>query len=179
MTYVVIYLVNWLKLEKSCLKIHFHFLQFTKKAEKAIFLERNTNFFVNDTRCALKHFWAYSKLVGTPGSTYFCFVGIIERTINTSRSFRVWLCHLPGNGEFHAVKSQHDWGWWCHCPYQQWHQSLLLTIGKITPIFHPFFILELYFGMYGQLHTKGNYLTTNIYEFVVPHSDWKSIKISL
>ena len=142
-------------------------------------MERNTNLSVNDACFARKHFWTYSKLVWSPGSIYFCFVGIIERTINTSRSFRVWLCHFPGNGEFHAVKSQHDWGWWCHCPYQQWHQSLLLTIGKITPIFHPFFILELYYGMYGQLHTKGNYLTTNIYEFVVPHSDWKSIKISL
>ena len=31
------YLINCFKLEKSCLKIHFHFLQFSKKAEKAIF----------------------------------------------------------------------------------------------------------------------------------------------
>ena len=37
LSYVVIYLSNYLNLEKSCLKIHFHFLQFTKKAEKAIF----------------------------------------------------------------------------------------------------------------------------------------------
>ena len=38
--YVVIYLVNCLKLEKSGFKIHFHFLQFTKKAQKAILWSR-------------------------------------------------------------------------------------------------------------------------------------------
>ena len=37
MSFVVICLINCLKLEKSCLKVHFHFLQFSKKAEKAIF----------------------------------------------------------------------------------------------------------------------------------------------
>ena len=40
-----------------------------KKGSKSNFLERNTFFFVNDVRFARKHFWAYSKLVGTPGTT--------------------------------------------------------------------------------------------------------------
>ena len=63
--YVVIYLVNCLKLEKSGFKIHFHFLQFTKKAQKAIFWSR-IHFFVNVARFARKHFLAYPKLVWTP-----------------------------------------------------------------------------------------------------------------
>ena len=63
LSYVVIYLVNCLILEKSGLKIHYHFLQFTKKGWISNFLEHNTNFFVNDARFAHK---AYSKLVGTP-----------------------------------------------------------------------------------------------------------------
>ena len=37
LSYVVTYSVNCLKLEKSCLKIPFSILQFTKKAQKAIF----------------------------------------------------------------------------------------------------------------------------------------------
>ena len=55
-------------MEKSCLKIHFHFLQFTKKTQKVIFWSR-IHFFVNVARFARKHFLAYPKLVWTP-STY-------------------------------------------------------------------------------------------------------------
>ena len=50
---VVIYLVNCLKLEKSCLNIHFHFLQFSKKAQKAIFWSK-IHFFENVANFACK-----------------------------------------------------------------------------------------------------------------------------
>ena len=56
-------------MEKSCYKFHIHFLQFTKKAQKAIFWSRIQTFFVNDARFVRKHVRAYSKLAGTPSKT--------------------------------------------------------------------------------------------------------------
>ena len=51
-------------MEKSGFKIHFHFLQFTKKAQKI--WSRIPFYFVNVARFARKHFLMYPKLVGTP-----------------------------------------------------------------------------------------------------------------
>ena len=65
MSYVVIYLVNCLKLEKSCLKIHFQFCSFQKRLKKQFFGAKY-NFFVNVAR---QKFWTYPKLAGTPCNT--------------------------------------------------------------------------------------------------------------
>ena len=51
---------------EKLLKNPFSVLAVFKKGWKSNFLEQNTNFFVNDARFARKHFWADSKLVGTP-----------------------------------------------------------------------------------------------------------------
>ena len=74
-------------MEKSCLKIHFHFLQFAKKGWKSKFLEQNTYFFVNVARFAHTYFWAYSNLVGTPWTLVFSYL------LTKSQLF-VYLCNL-------------------------------------------------------------------------------------
>ena len=51
---------------EKLLKNPLSFLAVHKKGWKSNFLEQNTNFFVNDACFARKHFWAYSKHVGTP-----------------------------------------------------------------------------------------------------------------
>ena len=67
-------------MEKSCFKFHIHFLQFTKKAEKAIFWSGIHIFFKK--RCSLRSptflsfktgLLTYSKLVGTPGMIFWSF----------------------------------------------------------------------------------------------------------
>ena len=55
-----------LEIGEKLLKNPFSFFVVHQKGSKSIFLERNTNFFVNDARFARKHFWVHSKLVGTP-----------------------------------------------------------------------------------------------------------------
>ena len=55
-----------LEIGEKLLKNPFSFFAVHQKGSKSIFLERNTNFFVNDARFARKHFWVHSKLVGTP-----------------------------------------------------------------------------------------------------------------
>ena len=52
-------------MEKSCFKIHFHFCSSQKKSGTQFFGAEYI-FFVNVARFARKHFWGYSKLVGTP-----------------------------------------------------------------------------------------------------------------
>ena len=53
-------------LEKICVQKQFSFCSLRTKAEKAKFWSEIQTLFVNDARFARKHFWAYSKLVGTP-----------------------------------------------------------------------------------------------------------------
>ena len=55
-----------LEIGEKLLKNPCSFFAVYQKGWTSNFLERNTNFFVNDARFARKHFWAYSKLVGTP-----------------------------------------------------------------------------------------------------------------
>ena len=56
LSYVVIYLVNCLKLEKSGLKIHYHFYSLQKRLKKQFFGAEYNLFFVNVARFARKHF---------------------------------------------------------------------------------------------------------------------------
>ena len=55
---------------EKLLKNPLPFFAVYKKGWKSNFLERNTNFFVNDARFARKQLWTYSKLIGTPGMNF-------------------------------------------------------------------------------------------------------------
>ena len=65
LSYVVIYSVNCLKLEKSGFKFQYHFYSLQKRLKKQFF-GAEYNFFANVARFARKHFLAYPKLVWTP-----------------------------------------------------------------------------------------------------------------
>ena len=54
---------------EKLLKNPLSFLAVHKKGSKSNFLEQNTIFSVNVARIACNHFWADSKLVGTPSNT--------------------------------------------------------------------------------------------------------------
>ena len=76
LSYVVIYLVNYLNLEKSCLKIHFHFLQLTKKAEKAIFWSEIQTFL----KTMLASFANIPNLLGHPVQVPRFMNGMVKST---------------------------------------------------------------------------------------------------
>ena len=66
LSYIVTYLVNCLKLEKSCWKIHFQFCSSQKKAQKAIFWSKIHIFFCK--RCSLRSqtFWTVFQTCWDP-----------------------------------------------------------------------------------------------------------------
>ena len=96
--YVVIYLVKSLKLEKSGLKIHYHFLQFTKKAEKAILWSRICSFgkfviFAGKLLSFKMLHLANPKHVGTPCTLYGNF--LTKEKTGRKQSSTSLLCSPP------------------------------------------------------------------------------------
>ena len=84
--YVVIYLVDCLKLEKSCLEFHFHFLQFKKKAQKAIFWSI-IHFF---QKRSLLHLQTYLSVFQTCWDTLYMLIPQIPWNSDVHRNSNTW-----------------------------------------------------------------------------------------